>query len=68
MVGEFFTWLFSTRQGVMALIGSGLVIFLIIAFILERRGRKYYYDHGPEEGDDDSVLGAIFADDEDADA
>ena len=69
MIGEFFTWLFGTRTGVMALIGGGLVIFLIIAFILERRGRKIYFDHEPEEGEEESFLEGLFGgDDEDADA
>ena len=46
----------------MALIVGGIVLFLIIAFLLERRTRKTYYNHekGPDDWslfDDDSESG-----------
>ena len=39
-VSQFLSWLFGTRQGVIWLIAGGVVISLIIAIILERRGRE----------------------------
>ena len=50
-VVDFFTWLFNDRMGVIALILGGIVLFLIIAFILERRTRKQYYNHEKSEDD-----------------
>ena len=44
-ISEFFDWLFNTRPGVGALIGGGVVIVLIIAFILERGTRKQFFNH-----------------------
>lgn len=63
-MGDFFNWLFATRTGVMALIGGGIVLFLIIAFVLERRGRKLYYNHERVEGEEESFLESIFDDGE----
>lgn len=59
-IGDFFNWLFNTRQGVIALIVGGIVLFLIIAFILERRTRALYKNHAKSEDDWD-----LFGDDED---
>lgn len=56
---DFFTWLFNDRMGVITLILSGIVLFLIIAFILERRTRKQFYNHAKSEDDWD-----FFDDDE----
>ena len=56
---DFFTWLFNDRMGVVALILGGIVLFLIIAFVLERRTRKQYFNH--EKSPDDWDL---FDDDE----
>ncbi len=56
---DFFTWLFSDRMGVVTLIVGGIVLFLIIAFILERRTRKQFYNHEKSEDDWD-----LFDDDE----
>ncbi len=63
-MGDFLNWLFATRTGVMALILGGIVLFLIIAFVLERRGRKIYYNHEPEEGEEKSVFESLFDEDE----
>ena len=57
-----FEWLFGTRTGVLVLLGIGLVVFLIIAFVLERRMRKQYFNH-EKDPDDDSILGDLFGDD-----
>ena len=56
---DFFTWLFNDRSGVIALILGGIVLFLIIAFVLERRTRKQFYNHEKSEDDWD-----LFDDDE----
>ena len=48
-------WLFKTRQGVLALLVGGVLLFLVIAFVLERRGKKMYYDH--EQSDDEDGWG-----------
>ena len=63
-MGDFLNWLFATRTGVMALILGGIVLFLLIAFVLERRGRKIYYTHELEEGEEKSVFESLFDEDE----
>ena len=45
-------WLFNTRQGVLALLLGGIVLFLVIAVVLERRGKRTYYNHKVSEPDD----------------
>lgn len=55
-INNFFTWLFSTRPGVVCLLVGGIVICLIIAFILERRGKKMYYDHEVSEEDEGGLF------------
>ena len=50
-IGNFFRWLFSDRMGVLVLLGSGVVLFLLIAFLLEKRMRKQFYNHQKSEGD-----------------
>ncbi|MBQ9006706.1 MAG: hypothetical protein IJ092_10100 [Atopobiaceae bacterium] len=50
-INNFFSWLFATRQGVIALIVGGIALFLIIAFVLERRTRAMYKNH--EKSPDD---------------
>lgn len=52
-VTTFFDWLFRTREGVLCLIAGGIVLFLIIALILERSTKKRYYNHERSEGDFD---------------
>ncbi len=42
---DFIGWLFNTKQGVIALVLGGIVVFVIIAFVLERKTRKVYYNH-----------------------
>ena len=59
-VSSFFSRLFGTRQGAIALVLGGIVFFLIIAFVLERRTRQIYKEH--EKSEDDFTL---FDDDED---
>lgn len=50
-ISNFFYWLFNTQPGVISLVLGGIVIFIIIAFVLERRTRKIYFNH--EKSDDD---------------
>ena len=58
-IGSFLSWLFGTRQGVISLVVGGIVLFLIIAFILERRTRALYKNHAKSPDDWD-----LFDDDE----
>ncbi len=48
---DIFTWLFNTREGVFALLGGGIILFLIIAAVLERRTRRQFKNHEKAEGD-----------------
>ena len=50
-VSDFLNWLFNTRQGVIALLLGGIVLFIIIALILERRTRAIYKNHERSEDD-----------------
>lgn len=45
---QVFNFLFGTRPGVGILFFAGIVIFGIIAFVLEKRTHKMYVDRGPE--------------------
>lgn len=49
---DIFTWLFNTREGVCVLLVAGIICCFIVAFVLEKRGKKRFYDH-PEEPDED---------------
>ena len=50
-IGNFFNWLFGTRPGVFTLLGVGVLFFLLIAWLLERRMRKQFYNHEKSEDD-----------------
>lgn len=56
-----FSWLFSTRQGVLALVIGCAVIAFIVSIVLERGTGKQYYNHEPEE--DDESGWSLFDDD-----
>lgn len=56
-------WLFNDRTGVLVLIGGGIVLFMIIALVLEIKTKKVYFNH--EKSADDFTL---FDDEESADA
>ena len=62
-VSSFFSWLFGTRQGVLALVVGGIILFLIIAFVLERKTRMKYKEHAKSPDD-----WSLFDDDDDEDA
>lgn len=51
---QIFDFIFNTREGVAVLFFSGLVIFGIAAFVLEKRTSKLYVDRGPKKDDEDS--------------
>ena len=51
MIVDFFMWLFTTRTGVLCLVVGGILLYLLISFILERKTRKQYYNH--KKSDDD---------------
>lgn len=53
-ISDFFTWLFGTKTGVIALIIGGLVVCLLIAFLMERKTKTMYFNH--EKSDDDWSL------------
>lgn len=61
----FFSWLFTTRNGMFALIGIGLVFFTLLAWILEKGTRRRYHDHivqddpDIEAEEDESLSGMI---------
>lgn len=57
-IGDFFTWLFSDKTGVIYLILGGIVLCLIIAVVMERLTKRRYYNHEKGEGDWD-----LFGDD-----
>ena len=44
-----FTFLFGTRAGFAVLFVSGLVIFAVAAFVLEKKTHKLYVDRGPKK-------------------
>lgn len=48
-----FTFLFDTREGFAVLFIGGIVLFGIIAFVLEKRTHKLYVDRGPKQDGDD---------------
>lgn len=50
-VGSFFSWLFGTRMGVLALVLGGLVICTIIALVSERRTRLMFPEREKSEND-----------------
>jgi hypothetical protein len=59
-VSDFFSWLFGSRLGVICLLVGGIVLFILIAWHLEHKMRKQFYNH--EKSDDDWSL---FGNDED---
>lgn len=60
---NFLSWLFTTRAGVGCLFLGGILLFLVIAFVLEQRSRKLYYNHERSDAEDEGLLGGLFDDD-----
>ena len=50
-IGDFFTWLFSDKTGVIVLIVGGIVLCLIIALLMERTTKQRYFNHEKTEDD-----------------
>lgn len=50
---EIIEFLFETRTGVFVLIFGGMALFALIAFLLERRTHKMYFNRPKREDDDD---------------
>lgn len=44
-INNIINWLFTDRVGVFVLLGSGVLLFLLIAWLLEKRMRKQFYNH-----------------------
>jgi len=44
-INNIINWLFNDRVGVFVLLGSGVLLFLLIAWLLEKRMRKQFYNH-----------------------
>ncbi|MDD5800202.1 MAG: hypothetical protein PUD09_06180 [Coriobacteriales bacterium] len=57
---DFMNWLFGTRPGVTCLLVGGILLFLLIAFLLERKTRREFYNHKKSPDDWD-----LFDDDND---
>ena len=62
-VSNFFTWLFSDRTGVLCLLGGGILLFCLIAWLLERRTRQEYFNH-EKSPDDHSLFDDLFGNDD----
>ena len=50
-IGDFFTWLFSDRAGVICLIIGGIVLCLVIALLMERKTKQRYFNHEKSDND-----------------
>lgn len=48
-----FSFLFNTREGFAVLFFGGVVIFAIVAFVLEKRTHKLYVDRGEKSPDEE---------------
>lgn len=44
-------WLFGDRVGVLVLLSGGVVLFLLVAWLLEKRMRQQFYNHDKSPDD-----------------
>lgn len=51
--GRSFFLLFGTRTGFAILFAGGILLFAIIAFVMEKRTHKMYVDRGPKSEDEE---------------
>lgn len=59
---DFLNWLFGTREGVIALFVGGFIVALLVAVISERSTSKRYYNHEPQEGEEEGgFLSGLFS-------
>lgn len=63
-IGQIYTFLFETYEGVACLVGACLVVTLLLAFLLERRTRRIYKDRPAPENDFDELEAEEERDDE----
>lgn len=63
-VSGFFDWLFGTRPGVAALFIGGILLFLVIAIVLERKTHEVYFNHEKGEDEEDGIFDSLEDDDE----
>ena len=53
-MADIFNFLFNTRMGVLVLFVAGVILFTVIAFVMERRTHKLYVDRGEKKkGEED---------------
>ncbi|QWT17769.1 hypothetical protein KPC83_00995 [Collinsella sp. zg1085] len=50
---DIFNFLFNTRSGFAVLFIGGIVVFALIAAILEHRTHQMYVDRGPKNSDEE---------------
>ena len=58
-INSFVGWLFGDKTGVLFLVLGGILLFLVISFVLERKTKKMYLNHNKREDDWD-----LFGEDE----
>jgi hypothetical protein len=58
-INSFIGWLFGDKTGVLFLVLGGILLFLVISFVLERKTKKMYFNHKKTEDDWD-----LFGEDE----
>lgn len=51
--GRSFSFLFGTRTGFAILFAGGILLFAILAFVMEKRTHKMYVDRGPKSEDEE---------------
>ncbi|MFR7798782.1 MAG: DUF6724 family protein [Collinsella sp.] len=51
--GRSFFLLFGTRTGFAILFAGGILLFAILAFVMEKRTHKMYVDRGPKSEDEE---------------
>jgi hypothetical protein len=49
---DFINWLFGTGTGVAILVFGGMLLFIVIAFVAERKTHKMFYNHEEERDED----------------
>ena len=53
-----FSFLFGTRTGFAILFAGGILLFAILAFVMEKRTHKMYVDRGPMSEDEEDSFWA----------
>lgn len=48
-MADIYSFLFNTREGVLILFVAGVILFTLIAFVMERRTHKLYVDRGEKK-------------------